>query len=89
VRENCQPLLRNSLRVILLLAFDGLQRVEIESHAPGDVNVRGPDESSRTTASERECCPIMISAPPTMVIQQSMKGITPPLLPRFCHHPTC
>jgi hypothetical protein len=40
VRENCQPVLQNGLRVILLLAFDGLQRVEIESHAPGDVNVR-------------------------------------------------
>jgi hypothetical protein len=49
VRENCQPVLQNGLRVILLLAFDGLQRVEIESHAPGDVNVRGPDERSSTT----------------------------------------
>ena len=37
-------------------------------------------------ASERECCPIMMSISPRMVVQQSIDFF---LVPRFCHHSVC
>src|ERR1022692_4520830 len=40
VGKDGQPLLWNRLRVVLLLAFDGLQWVEVEGHSPGEVDMR-------------------------------------------------
>src|ERR1035438_4544386 len=38
--EDGQPFLRDRFCVVLLLALKGLQRVEVEGHAPSDVDVR-------------------------------------------------
>src|ERR1035438_2172773 len=40
VREDREPLLGDRLRVIFLLALDRLQRIQVEAHAPGEIDVR-------------------------------------------------
>src|ERR1700728_1790957 len=40
VRENRKPLLGDRLRVIFLLAVDRLQGIQVEAHAPGEIDVR-------------------------------------------------
>ena len=53
MREDRQPFLRNRFGWGLLLAADGLQRVEIERHAPGDVDVRGRGDEVSNVAGNR------------------------------------
>src|ERR1035437_4064044 len=40
MREHRQPSLRDRLRIVVLAALDGFERIEVECHSPGTIEVR-------------------------------------------------